>query len=114
MVKSVLGVNEGFHDWAIQRISAIVMALYSIGLIAYVLCHSDLSYAEWHSLFANTWMKVASAIFLLSIVYHAWIGMWTIYTDYIKPFAIRTTVNFVTLLLLAACFFWGIYVLWSI
>ncbi len=114
MVKSVLGVNEGFHDWVIQRISAIVMAIYSIGLIVYIVCNSGLSYAEWHSLFANMWMKVATAVFLLSIIYHAWIGMWTIYTDYIKPFVLRTIVNFVTLLLLAACFFWGIFVLWSV
>ncbi|RDI42727.1 succinate dehydrogenase, hydrophobic membrane anchor protein [Aquicella lusitana] len=115
MVKSVLGVNhQGLRDWAIQRASAILMAIYSIGLVAYLLCNPGLSFAEWHTLFSHTWMKVATILFLVSILFHAWVGMWTIFTDYVHSFPLRTILHALVLLLLAACFIWGILILWSV
>lgn len=115
MVKSVLGVNhQGLRDWIIQRVSAILMAVYFIGLSAYVVCHPALSFAEWHSLFATQWMKVATILVLLALMWHAWIGVWTILTDYVKPFVLRSILNFFVLLMLTACFVWGVLVLWSV
>jgi succinate dehydrogenase / fumarate reductase membrane anchor subunit len=115
MVKSVLSVShQGLRDWVIQRLSAIIMAVYSIGLIGYILCHKGLSFAEWHSLFSQQWMKVATILFILSLMLHAWIGIWTIFTDYVKPFVLRSILNFFVLLMLIACFFWGVLILWSV
>ncbi|VVC75944.1 Succinate dehydrogenase hydrophobic membrane anchor subunit [Aquicella siphonis] len=115
MVKSVLGVNhQGLRDWVVQRISAILMAVYSIGLIIYIISNPGISFAEWHSLFAREWMKIATILFLVSIMLHAWIGIWTIFTDYIKSFVLRSTLNVLVLLMLAACFIWGVLILWSV
>lgn len=115
MVKSVLSVaHQGLRDWVIQRLSAIFMAIYSIGLILYIVSHPGLSFAEWHSLFACEWMKVATILFLAAILMHAWIGIWTIFTDYVKPFVIRCVLNTLVLLLLAASFIWGVLILWSV
>jgi succinate dehydrogenase / fumarate reductase membrane anchor subunit len=115
MVKSVLGVShQGLRDWMFQRISAIVMAIYSIGFIAFFVFHRDLSFAEWHGLFANMWMKVATLLVIVALLFHAWIGIWTVFTDYVKPFVLRTILNFFVLIMLAACFFWGLLILWSV
>lgn len=115
MVKSVLGVNhQGLRDWVIQRISAILMAVYSIWLIAYLVFHPEMSFAEWHSLFSHLWMKVATILFLLALLSHAWIGMWTIFTDYVKCFVVRSVLHTLVLLMLAACFIWGVLILWSV
>lgn len=115
MVKSVLGVNhQGLRDWIIQRASAILMAVYSIVFVLYLISHSGLSFAEWHSLFSKEWMKIATVLFLLSLMWHAWIGIWTIFTDYIKCFVIRSILNFFVLLMLFACFFWALLILWSV
>ncbi len=115
MVKSVLSVNrQGFRDWAIQRVTAILMAVYSVVLIAYLLCNPGLSFAEWHGLFSQNWIKVATLLFILSIFYHAWIGVWTVITDYINCFVVRALLNSLILLMLIACFFWGVLILWSV
>lgn len=115
MVKSVLGVNhQGLRDWVIQRISAIFMAIYSIGLISYLICHPGLSFAEWHSLFAHQWMKIITLIFILAIMWHAWIGIWTIFTDYVKPYILRGILNLLVIFMLVACFIWGVLILWSV
>jgi len=114
MVKSVLGVNhQGLRDWVIQRVSAIFMAVYSVALVLY-LTHSSLSFAEWHSLFSQVWMKIVTILFLVALLWHAWIGVWTIFTDYIKSFVIRSFLNFFVLLMLFACFIWGLLILWSV
>jgi len=115
MVKSVLGVNhQGLRDWVIQRASAILMAIYSIGLLAYIVMHPGLSYVEWYALFAHQWMKVATLLVLLSLLFHAWIGIWTIFTDYVHPYALRCFLNFMVISMLIACFFWGALILWSV
>ncbi len=115
MVKSVLGVNhQGLTDWIIQRTSAIVMAAWSLWLIFYILLHPELSFAEWHSLFAHTGVKIATILFITALLYHAWIGMWTVFTDYIKCAVIRAIADFLTLLMLFACFAWGVLILWSV
>ncbi|HLF67470.1 MAG TPA: succinate dehydrogenase, hydrophobic membrane anchor protein [Gammaproteobacteria bacterium] len=107
--------DQGLRDWVIQRLSAIVMAVYSLGLIFYFLCHPELSFADWHGLFAQTWVKVFTMVFLLSLMMHAWLGIWTIFTDYVKCFVIRSILNALVLLMLAACFFWGLIIIsWSV
>lgn len=115
MVKSVLGVNhQGLRDWIIQRVSAIFMAIYSVWLVSYFFCHPGLSFAEWHGLFSNGWVKVATLLFILSLLFHAWIGVWTVFTDYVKSYALRCILNFLVLFMLVASFFWGLLILWSV
>jgi succinate dehydrogenase / fumarate reductase, membrane anchor subunit len=115
MVKSVLGVyHQGLRDWVIQRVSALILAIYSLGLISYLLFHPGLIFAEWHSLFSQTWVKIATILFILSLLSHAWVGVWTIFTDYVKCSVLRAVLNFLVLLMLAACFIWGVLILGSV
>lgn len=115
MVKSILGVNhQGLRDWVVQRISAIIMAIYTIGLVSYLVLHPGLSFPTWHMLFVPGWMKVATILFLLSVMLHAWVGVWTIFTDYVKPFVLRAILNVLVILTLLACFIWALTILWSI
>lgn len=115
MVKSVLGVNhQGLRDWLFQRVTAVIMAVYSVGLIAYFLMASNISFDDWHSLFAQAWMKVATLLFVLALLYHAWIGMWTVVTDYIKPVALALLAHTVIFLTLVTSFFWALVILWGV
>lgn len=115
MVKSVLGSNHrGLTDWLVQRISALVMTVYMLGILAFFIMHHPLEYPEWHALFSAGWMKVSTMIFLTSLLFHAWSGMWTIFTDYVKPYWLRLILHAVVLLSLIAFFFAGLLILWSI
>jgi succinate dehydrogenase / fumarate reductase membrane anchor subunit len=115
MVKSVLGVyHRGLRDWAIQRASAFYMAIYTLSIIVYFLLFQELNYIEWHGLFTQGWMKILTIFFILGLLFHAWVGMWTIFTDYVKPFVIRLILDALVIMLLAACFLWGVMILWSV
>ena len=60
MVKYVYSsAQRGLREWIVQRLSAIFMAVYVIGFVGYLLFNPDVSFAEWHSLFAKPFMKVA-------------------------------------------------------
>ncbi len=112
MVKSVF--QTGLRDWLVQRISAVVMAIYSIGIILYFLIHPQLGFSDWRALFANTWMKLATILFVLSLLFHAWVGIWTVLTDYVKPVALNWILQALIFLSLVVCFFWTLQILWSI
>ncbi len=115
MVKSVLGVNHrGLTDWFMQRVSALVMIVYSIALMVFFFKHSSgLTFNDWHDLFAQLWMKVATLLMLSLLLYHAWVGMWTVFTDYVKPYVLRVVLYVVVLLALVAFFFEGALILWG-
>jgi succinate dehydrogenase / fumarate reductase membrane anchor subunit len=115
MVKSVLGVNhQGLRDWFIQRVSAAVMAIYTVGMVSFFLLHRDLDFATWHALFAHTSIKVVTLVVVGALLWHAWIGIWTIVTDYIKVKWLSLLVIVAVFFILAASFFWTLMILWGI
>lgn len=115
MVKSVLGVNhQGLRDWVVQRLSAIYMALCVAALVGYFVCHPGLTFGEWHTLFSYTAVKVAAMLMLVALLLHAWVGIWTVFSDYVKCAVLRAVLNSLVWLMLGACFFWGLLILWSV
>lgn len=115
MVASVTNLGRsGLYDWVVQRLTAVILALYTLFLLGFVIASPYLQYAEWQGLFAQTWMKVFSLATLISICAHAWVGMWTISTDYLKAAAVRFTFQLVTAAFLFAYLVWGIDILWSV
>jgi succinate dehydrogenase / fumarate reductase membrane anchor subunit len=114
MVSNVTSLtNNGLRDWLIQRVSAVVLAVYFIFLFVYLCLHPQLTYVEWENLFANPVMKTGTLLALLSLLVHAWIGIWTVTTDYLKSMPLRITIQMLVLLGLLGLFFWGILILWG-
>ena len=121
MVTSVTNMSRsGLYDWMAQRVSAVVLAAYFIFLIGYMVANPGLGYAEWHGLFSHNAMRIFSLLALVALIVHAWVGMWTITTDYLTPMAIGRWATGVRFLVQAACgvlqfvvFVWGVQILWG-
>ncbi|MGQ7248231.1 succinate dehydrogenase, hydrophobic membrane anchor protein [Halomonas sp. V046] len=105
--------RSGLSDWIIQRASAAVMAVYTVFLVAYLLLHPNLDYATWSGLFEQTWMRIFSLLAFVSLAAHAWVGMWTVTTDYLKSTAIRVGAQSVIIIAIFVFLVWGIQVLWG-
>src|SRR5690554_7711489 len=89
MVTNVTNFSRsGLFDWMAQRVSAVVLAAYALFLLGYAVANPDMSYAQWHGLFANSWMRIFSLMSLVALSAHAWIGLWTITTDYLTPMSL--------------------------
>lgn len=115
MVNNVSSLTRnGLLDWIIQRVSAVVIAVYILFLLFYCISTPGMDFYSWQILFQNPWMRTFSIIFLLMLSYHAWIGIWTVITDYIKITAIRFLVQWLIILALLGFFFWGVAILWGV
>jgi succinate dehydrogenase / fumarate reductase, membrane anchor subunit len=108
----VVGAHYGLRDWLAQRITAIVMAVYIVGFAVVLSCTKPATYDAWRSLFAQSWMRVATLLFAVSLVWHAWVGVRDILMDYIQPTAVRLSLQVLTLLLLAVYLGWTVQILW--
>ena len=117
MVKSISALTRsGMKDWFVQRVSAVLMAIYIIFLVGFIITHSfsgPLSYGSWSCLFHNLFFKIATIIILLSLIFHAWIGVWTIFTDYIHCSVLRGTLQVLVFLAMFSCTLWGVWILWG-
>lgn len=105
--------QSGIRDWKIQRFTAIFLGLYILFLGAFFIQHPTVPYDHWRYLFSQLWMQVASLFAILSVALHAWIGLWTILTDYIKPVTVRYILQSLILFALFGYSVWGIFILWG-
>ena len=101
--------RSGLADWLVQRVSAVILAAYSIFTVAYLLLNPQVDFAQWQTLFNGTSMRIFSLMALLSLGAHCWIGLWSISTDYLKHFAVRFAFQMlVGLLMFIYTICWGV------
>ena len=113
MVKRVVvGAHYGLRDWLAQRVTAVIMAMYSVIVVAMLLTAKPMTYPVWRDLFAQGWMRVATLLFAASLAWHMWVGVRDILMDYVKPDGMRFALQVMTLLTIAGYFGWTIQILW--
>ncbi|AMO48581.1 Succinate dehydrogenase hydrophobic membrane anchor protein [Enterobacter sp. FY-07] len=110
---SALGRN-GVHDFILVRATAIVLTLYIIYMVGFFAVTGDLTWEVWTGFFSSAFTKVFTLLALLSILIHAWIGMWQVLTDYVKPLAIRLVLQLAIVVALAAYVIYGFVVVWGV
>jgi succinate dehydrogenase / fumarate reductase membrane anchor subunit len=108
----VTGAHYGLRDWLAQRITAAIMALYTVLMIVVFTRRAPLTFESWKALFAQGWMRVATLLFAVSLAWHAWVGMRDILMDYVKPTGLRLFMEICVLVLIAAYVGWTIQILW--
>ena len=112
--KIVVGAHYGLRDWLGQRITGALLALYAVILVLLSWSKAELSYGTWASMFAEPWLKVATLMAILALIYHAWVGIRDIYMDYIRPTGVRLTLQVLTILALLGYAFWALVILWRV
>ena len=110
----VVGAHYGLRDWLSQRATAVVMALFTIVLLLQLLLGGKLGYDRWAQIFSSQWMKVLTFVTLVSLAWHAWVGMRDVWMDYIKPVGVRLALQVATIAWLVGCLGWAVQVLWRL
>ena len=110
----VTGAHYGMRDWLSQRITAVLMALFTIVLLAQVLFGGPLGYDRWAGIFSAQWMKVLTFVVFVALGWHAWVGVRDIWMDYVKSAALRLTLQVATIVWLVGCMGWAVQVLWRL
>jgi succinate dehydrogenase / fumarate reductase, membrane anchor subunit len=110
--RTVVGAHYGLRDWLAQRITSVVMALFTVAVIVQILMPGEMGYDKWSGMFSRQWMKVLTFTTVISLLLHAWVGVRDILMDYVKPDGLRLTLQVLFVLLLAAYLGWAIQILW--
>jgi succinate dehydrogenase membrane anchor subunit len=110
----VVGAHYGFKDWLSQRVTGALMALFTVVLLAQVLMPGELGYDRWAGIFSSQWMKVLTFVVIVSLAWHAWVGVRDIWMDYVKPVGVRLTLQTLTALWLLGCAVWSVQILWRV
>ena len=109
----VVGAHYGTRDWLAQRVTAVLMALFTVIVLAQVLLSSGpIGYDTWSGIFAPQAMKTLTFAVIIALLYHVWVGMRDVFMDYIKPVGLRLALQVFTIVWLLANAGWAIQVLW--
>ena len=110
----VVGAHYGLRDWLSQRATAVLMALFTLVLLAQVIFGGPAGYDSWAAIFSRQWMKVATFVVIVALAWHAWVGMRDVWMDYIKPVGLRLLAQVFTIAWLVGCAGWAVQVLWRL
>ena len=122
MVTNVTSMTRsGLSDFVVQRVSAVVMALYTLCVVGFFIANPAMTHAKLVGYFGSTAMLLFSTLLVLSTAAHAWIGMWTIGTDYIRPHyfgahatAFRLVYQYGCMAFLFVYVGWALQLFWSL
>lgn len=113
-MRLVVGAHYGLKDWLAQRLTAIVMILYTIVLLTVFLTGSNFSYEGWAGMFAQQWFKLATFAVVVALIYHAWVGARELLMDYAKPAGLRLCLQGAAIVYLIACAGWAVQIIWRV
>lgn len=112
--RKIVGAHYGLIDWLAQRVTGVVMALYTLVVMIALWQGAGATYAKWQALMAGGMMRFATFIFIISLCWHAWVGVRDIWMDYVQPAGIKLTLHVLTLLALIGCAGWAAQIIWRL
>lgn len=115
----VVGAHYGVGDFLAQRITAVILTVYTLVILIGILTMSGFTFENWRAIFTFTVFslplgQILATLAFASLVYHAWIGVRDIWMDYVKPVGVRLTLHVLTILWLAGSLAFFAKILWSL
>lgn len=111
--KAPVGAHYGTGDWLLQRLTAVVMVIYTVCFLACLLYEPPRDHASWRALFSGPAFRVGTMFFVGALLYHAWVGMRDIVMDYVKPAGIRLALETAIGGVLLSYVIWAASILWG-
>lgn len=106
--------GSGIRDWLVQRLTAVFLILYITVLFWFCIMHSEIEYKSWKDFMFQPAVKVMTMLALLSMSIHAWVGTWTVLTDYVHQLLLQQLLRAIVILALVSYFFWGFQILYGV
>jgi succinate dehydrogenase / fumarate reductase, membrane anchor subunit len=112
--KHPVGAHYGLREWLLQRVTAVIMGIYTIVLLVCLVMRPPASYTDFRAMFADGFFRVATMFFFAALLYHAWVGLRDILMDYVKPVWIRLGLQVVVATVLLSYLIWSASILWGL
>ncbi len=112
-----LYVLEGLRPWVIQRVSAVYIILFTL-YVVYCLATADTGngtvasdFIAWQGWMFSPFNTTAVGIFVIALLFHAWIGMRDVVLDYVHNIMLKIFIFGVLIGILLASGLWVFRVL---
>jgi len=110
-VRNSGSAHRGLGEWLLQRLTALYLAGFMLWLLARFALAPPTDYVTWKTWFSAGWIQLAFALFFLSVLLHAWVGMRSVFLDYLKPLWLRFAAHVLLAIGLLALTFWAAQIL---
>ena len=102
---------SGMRAWLTQRLSALVMAVYSVFAVARFLIVQPSHYDAWVDFFQPFWWRIATLLFWISLCIHAWLGIRDVFKDYVPNSSVRDVLDKLLVVSLWVYLVWAAWLL---
>lgn len=104
--------HSGLIEWLMQRLTAAYMILFLIFLLFTVKTALNGGYEHWSRWFDGSLVRWGWMLFYISALWHSWIGLRSVFLDYIKPFWLRLTLTLAIAVALLVHWMWVVDILY--
>jgi succinate dehydrogenase / fumarate reductase membrane anchor subunit len=80
---------SGLRAWALQRITAIYLALFSLVLLWHFALNPPADFLQWRDWVAQPWVSIGLLLYIVALLLHAWVGIRDVLIDYVHPLGLR-------------------------
>lgn len=101
----------GMRAWLTQRLTALVMAVYSVFAVVRFFIIQPNNYEAWVNFFQPLWWRISTLLFWISLSIHAWLGIRDVFKDYVSDPTVRDFLQKLLVLSLWAYLVWATYLL---
>jgi len=112
--RKIVGAHYGLIDWLAQRVTGVVMVIFTLVVAIGLRQGAGASYASWHEFMSGGLMRFVTFLFIVSLCWHVWVGVRDIWMDYIQPAGIKLALHVLTLLALIGCAGWAVQIIWRL
>jgi len=99
---------SGLRAWALQRITAVYIALVTLVLAWHFLAAPTADHAAWQAWVAQPWVNIGLLLYIVALLLHAWVGIRDVFIDYVHPLGARLLLLTLFGLLLLGSGVWAI------
>jgi succinate dehydrogenase / fumarate reductase membrane anchor subunit len=101
----------GLKAWLVQRLTAVYLAIFVVFATIKFIWFAPQDYQQWIGWVGHPFVNAALALFILSLLLHAWVGLRDVIMDYVKSASLRVSLFAVLIILLSGFGLWSLRLL---
>ncbi|NOY15677.1 MAG: succinate dehydrogenase, hydrophobic membrane anchor protein [Gammaproteobacteria bacterium] len=103
-------LHSGLGEWVVQRLTAVYMLFFIVIALIRLSISPVSTHADWLLLSSGLLFQIALLLFIFSLLAHAWLGLKSVFLDYIHPWRLRFLLLMVVALFVFATGVWALLI----
>ncbi|GBE08247.1 succinate dehydrogenase hydrophobic membrane anchor subunit [bacterium BMS3Bbin11] len=103
-------LHSGLGEWVVQRLTAVYMLFFIVMALIRLSVSPVSSQSDWLLLSSGLLFQIFLLLFMFSLLAHAWLGLKSVFLDYVHPWRLRFLLLMVVAVSLLAAGVWALLV----